>query len=227
MNQELKINHENYVALSKDMIRITDAILKNVISRTEQAALEIGEKIQTLSHLTEDQANTVKSLITSIYEEGTQENKEVAKLAQEANNLADKIFESAIKGDMQTAHKIGNSEHYKHTGHKASAVAKQLEKLSQSDKELANMVGPVIMALQFQDSIRQSLENLILCFKQLNDESKDMTQAKVPTIFAEKFWSTVENKFASIEERNLVRRVIYGENAKVIEAQTKDDPFLF
>ncbi len=226
MANKFKLNHEHYVAISKDMIRITDAILKNVVVRTEKAAMEIGDKIQSLSHLSEDQAAAVKSLITSIYEEGTNEHAEVEHLANEANSLADKIFESASSGDLDTAHAIGSSEHYKNLGHKTSVLAKQLEKISQSDKELANMIAPVIMALQFQDSIRQSLENLIDCFEEINNEAKDMTEAKIPPAYAGIFWSKLENKFTTTEERNIVRIVIYGENAKLIQDAAKDDPFM-
>ena len=227
MGAKFKLNHEHYVAISKDMIRITDAILRNVVTRTEKAAMDIGDKIQTLSNLSEGQAATVKNLITSIYEEGTTEHAEVEKLAAEANDIADQIFESASSGDLHNVEKLGNSAHYKTLGHKTSSMTKQLEQLSESDKELANMIGPVIMALQFQDSIRQSLENLILCFEQINHEARNMTQAKIPPGYAGTFWSTLENKFTSTEERNIVRKVIYGENAKLIQDAAKDDPFLF
>lgn len=227
MSQKFKLNHEHYVAISKDMIRIADSILKNVVTRTEKAAMEIGDKIQSLSHLSSDQAAVVKNLITSIYQDGTKEQAEVAKLAEEANDIADKIFESAASGDMTTANELGSSAHYKALGHKTGALTKQLEKLSESDKELANMIAPVIMALQFQDSIRQSLENLIACFGHINYEAREMTEAKIPPAFAGIFWTTIENKFTSTEERNIVRKVIYGENAKLIQDAAKDDPFLF
>lgn len=227
MPGKFKLNHEHYVAISKDMIRITDAVLKNVIKRTEQAAMEIGDKIQSLTHLSTDQAKAVKSLITSIYQEGTNEHAEVEKLAVEANNIADQIFESAVSGDLHTAEQLGNSEHYKNIGHKTSTLTKQLEKLSESDKELANMIAPVIMALQFQDSVRQSLENLIKCFDEINEEAQNMSEAKVPPSYAGTFWSKLENKFTSTEERNIVRKIIYGENAKLIQDISKDDPFLF
>ena len=225
MATKFKLNHEHYVAISKDMIRITDAILKNVVVQTEKAAMEIGDKIQSLSHLSEDQAAAVKNLITNIYEEGTNEHAEVEKLAHEANNMADKIFEHASAGDLHLAHEIGDSEHYKNLGHKTSALTKQLEKLSESDKELANMIAPVIMALQFQDSIRQSLENLIKCYEHMTTEAQDMSQAQIPPAYAGTFWSKIENKFTTTNERNIVRKIIYGENAKLIE-DVKNDPFL-
>ena len=227
MSTKFKLNHEHYVAISKDMIRITDAILRNVVTRTEKAAMEIGDKIQSLYHLSEDQAASVKNLITSIYEEGTNEHAEVEKVAEETNHIADKIFESAASGDLETAHSLGNSEHYRHLGHKTGALSKQLEKISESDKELANMIAPVIMALQFQDSIRQSLENLIRSFDQLTLEAEGMSEAKLPPAYAGIFWSKLENLFTSTAERNIVRTVIYGENAKLIQEAALNDPFIF
>jgi hypothetical protein len=227
MSTKFKLNHEHYVAISKDMIRITDAILKHVVSKTEQAAMEIGDKIQSLCHLSEGQAATVKNLIMSIYDESSSEYAEVEQLAHEANHMANQIFESAASGDLETAHSIGDSDHYRHIHHKTGALAKQLEKISQSDKELAHMIAPVIMALQFQDNVRQSLENLIRCFEQVNHEAENMTEAKLPPAYAGTFWTKLENFFTSTAERNMVRKVIYGENAKLIMDAEKDDPFMF
>jgi hypothetical protein len=169
----------------------------------------------------------LKNLITSIYQEGTREHAEVSQIAAEANEMAGKIFDSASQGDMEQAEKLGSSERYTVLRQKASSLSKQLEKLSESDKELANMIAPVIMALQFQDSVRQSLENLISCFNEIDNTSKGMSQAKLPPEFAGTFWAKMENRFTSTDERNSVRRVVYGEHAKLIEDASKDDPFLF
>jgi hypothetical protein len=51
MADNLKITHENFVSIVKDLMQITDTILKNVVSKTEQAALEIGNKIESVSSL--------------------------------------------------------------------------------------------------------------------------------------------------------------------------------
>lgn len=227
MSHQLNITHENFVAIANDLIKITDTILKKVVSKTEQAALEIGNKMQTVSSLSSDQAQTVKGLITSMYQEGTKEHEEVEKMASEANSIADKIFESAQAGDLDTAKKLGESDRYKEIGAKTSNLSKQLEKLSESDKELANMIAPVIMALQFQDSVRQSLENITKCFAEFTTRASNISQQKLSDDIAQAFWSTVENKFTTTDERNIVRKTVYGEKAKLIEDVVKDDPFMF
>ncbi|WP_186646926.1 hypothetical protein [Fluviispira vulneris] len=227
MTNKLQLSHENFVSIAKDLIKITDTILKNVVVKTEKAALEIGNKMEHVSSLSSDQAQTVKGLITSMYQEGTQEHEEVEKMAAEANSIADKIFESASAGDLDAAKKLGESDRYKEIGAKTSGLSKQLEKLSESDKELANMIAPVIMALQFQDSVRQSLENIIKCFEEFTNCSDSITQQKLSDDLANKFWSVLENKFTTTDERNIVRKTVYGENAKLIEDSGKDDPFMF
>jgi chemotaxis regulatin CheY-phosphate phosphatase CheZ len=227
MTEHLKITHENFVSIVKDLITITDTILKNVVSKTEQAALEIGNKIESVSSLSGDQAKMVKGLITSMYEEGTQENLEVEKMAKETNSMADEIFESAAAGDLDKAKSLGESDRYKELGTKTGNISKQLEKLSESDKELANMIMPVIMALQFQDSVRQSLENIIKCFQEFASRFQGITQQKLAGDEAKEFWTILENKFTTTDERNIVRKTVYGENAKLIEDSDKTDPFLF
>ncbi len=227
MTDNLKITHENFVSIVKDLMTITDTILKNVVTKTEQAALEIGNKMQSVSSLSSDQAQTVKGLITSMYQDGTEEHSEVEKMASEANSMANEIFESAAAGDIDKAKSIGNSDRYKELGNKTTNLSKQLEKLSQSDKELANMIAPVIMALQFQDSVRQSLENIIKCFQEFSTRSQGITQQKLADEQAKDFWATMEGKFTTTDERNIVRKTVYGEQAEIIVDTPKNDPFLF
>jgi chemotaxis regulatin CheY-phosphate phosphatase CheZ len=227
MADNLKITHENFVSIVKDLITITDTILKNVVTKTESAALEIGNKIESVTSLSSDQAKAVKGLITSMYQEGTEEHLEVERMAAEANNIADEIFESASAGDLDKAKKLGESDRYKELGTKTGNLSKQLEKLSESDKELADTIGPVIMALQFQDSVRQSLENIIKCFQEFEKRSTGITQQKLSGDAEIDFWTVLENKFTTTVERNIVRKIVYGENAKLIEDTASSDPFMF
>jgi len=227
MSDKINITHENFVSIAKDLITITDTILKNVVSKTEQAALEIGNKMESVSSLSSGQSKAVKGLITSMYQEGTDEHLEVEKIAQEANNMANEIFESAASGDLDKAKSLGESDRYKELGTKTGNLSKQLEKLSESDKELANMIAPVIMALQFQDSVRQSLENIIKCFQEFTNNSQNISQQKLSGDVEKSFWTTMENKFTTTEERNIVRKTVYGPNAKLIEDTEKTDPFMF
>ena len=116
MADNLKITHENFVSIVKDLMTITDTILKDVVVKTEQAALEIGNKIESVSSLSSDQAKTVKGLITSMYQEGTEAHLEVEKMAVEANSMANEIFESAASGDLAKAKSLGDSHKYKELG---------------------------------------------------------------------------------------------------------------
>lgn len=227
MADNLKITHENFVSIVKDLMQITDTILKNVVSKTEQAALEIGNKIESVSSLSSDQAKTVKGLITSMYQDGTDAHSEVEKMVTEANSMANEIFESAASGDLDKAKSLGESDRYKELGQRTGSLSKQLEKLSESDKELANMIAPVIMALQFQDSVRQSLENIIKCFQEFSERSQGIPYQKLSGDIEKDFWATLENKFTTTDERNIVRKTVYGENAKLIEDTAKNDPFMF
>jgi len=162
-----------------------------------------------------------------MYQEGTEAHLEVEKMAVEANSMANEIFESAASGDLAKAKSLGDSDKYKELGKKTGSLSRQLEKLSESDKELANMIAPVIMALQFQDSVRQSLENIIKCFHEFSQRSNGVTYKKLAGDVEKDFWATLENKFTTTNERNIVRKTVYGENAKLIEDTAKSDPFMF
>jgi hypothetical protein len=227
MSENFALTHENFVSIAKNLIKITDTILKNVVLKTEKAALEIGNKMESVSSLSSTQAKTVKNLILNMYKEGTREHEEVEKIADEANSMANEIFESAASGDLEKAKKLGESSHYREIEKKTSNLAKQLEKLSESDKELANMIAPVVMALQFQDSVRQSLENIIKCFEEFQIKSKTVSDKKLEGQNEKIFWDIFENKFTTVEERNIVRKTVYGEHTKLIEEAAKGDPFLF
>ena len=79
--------------------------------------------------------------------------------------------------------------------------------------------------LQFQDSVRQSLENIIKCFQEFSTRSQGITQQKLAGDQAKDFWNTMEGKFTTTDERNIVRKTVYGEKPNSLLILLKMIPF--
>jgi hypothetical protein len=64
---------------------------------------------------------------------------------------------------------------------------------------------PIIIALQFQDSIRQSVEGVINAFHCFFDEIQSKMAESLTQEQYNAFWKKVESQFHTVEERQLVR----------------------
>lgn len=209
------MSYANFISIAKDLIEITDAILKQVVSQTEEAALSIGEKIQTLSTLSDDQSTILKNILTNIYTDGTVENEEITNISNTTNSFVDKMLFYAQNGELDEVKKIGDSKEYNMLKQHTSSLAKQLEHLSQTDQNVAETLGPVIMALQFQDSVRQSLENIIRSFNVFFITMSCFKHEKLPAETATTFWQQIEGQFTSVKDRNIIKEIVYGPDAKL------------
>jgi hypothetical protein len=214
-NIEAGFTHANFVAIARDLIEITDTILKEVVAKTERAALEIGEKVHTISTFSDDQAKNVREILTNVYQDGTKENEEIKTVLDETNSYVDQMVESAKVGDFDKVKQLGDSERYTKLKNQSGLIAKHLERLAESDKQMSEILAPVIMALQFQDHVRQSLENVIHIFDHFFLAMSCIAHEKLPTEIAEEFWNRVETQFTSTKDRNVVRRVVYGNGSDV------------
>lgn len=208
---DIVLTHENFVSIARDLIEITDKILKEVVRDTEQAAIEIGDKIQEISYLTSEQTDTLRNIMESIHTQGTLEHEEIEQDVKDTASFVDQIFERAQEGNFEEACRIGDDPKYRKLKQKTGKLVKQLEQLTEQDKHLAEIVAPVLMALQFQDRIRQSLENVIKTFNVFFSIMSSIRHEKLPEGFASSFWEQVENQFTSNKDRNVVRRIVFGD----------------
>ena len=223
----IPLTQESFVSIARDLIEIADTILKNVVTQTEQAAMSIGEKIQHISTLSEEQALKIRNLLTDMYTDGTEEQREIEAVSVETNAIVDQILESAEKGDFESVKNLGDSAKYSSLKKKSGKLAQQLEHLSKSDEQMGEMLCPVIMALQFQDSIRQSLENVVRSFNVFFHTMSCLEHQKLPKGIAEEFWSRIEGQFTTVTDRNVVRTVVFGPQTVNTDVVESGDPFFF
>jgi len=224
---DIILTQENFVSIARDLIEITDKILKEVVRDTEDAAIEIGGKIQEISYLTSEQAGTLKNIMESIHTQGTVEHGEIEQDVKDTASFVDQIFEKAQEGNFEEACRIGDDPQYKKLKQKTGMLVKQLEQLTEQDKHLAEVVAPVVVALQFQDRMRQSLENVIKTFNVFFSIMSSIRHEKLPEGFANSFWEQVESQFTSNKDRNVVRRIVFGEEHEETDAVEEGGSLFF
>jgi hypothetical protein len=82
-----------------------------------------------------------------------------------------------------------------------------LEALSQQHREVSDIIGPVVEALQFQDLLRQNLENMIkLTAAWIDLRARAHSQVMSPTDIGEALLKCT----STVDERNIIRRFIDG-----------------
>lgn len=82
-----------------------------------------------------------------------------------------------------------------------------LEALSQEHREVSGVIGPVVEALQYQDLLRQNLENMVkLTAAWIELRARAHTQVMSPAEIGEALLKCT----STVEERNVIRRFIHG-----------------
>ena len=86
-------------------------------------------------------------------------------------------------------------------------LLESLEALSQEHREVSGIIGPVVEALQFQDLLRQNLENMIkLTAAWIELRARAHTQVLTPADIGEALLKCT----STVDERNVIRRFIEG-----------------
>lgn len=99
-------------------------------------------------------------------------------------------------------------------------MVERLQELMKSNSELADVLMPIIVSLQFQDRLRQELESLLKAFTRFTEEASkdDPALAENP----EPFWIEVAKGFTNIESREVVLKAAMGSDYQVNEADVRD-----
>ncbi len=82
-----------------------------------------------------------------------------------------------------------------------------LEALSQEHREVSGVIGPVVESLQYQDLLRQNLDNMIkITAAWIELRARAHAQVISPTEIGEELLKCT----STVEERNIIRRFIQG-----------------
>ena len=130
---------------------------------------------------------------------------------------------STLKAVEQLRNHIGQlSQEDAESGH--DAMVRQISKLCSESTELESVVMPIVEALQFQDRIRQVMENLVKMFHVWQKEREHLLNQ---TNLSESEWETFGTKLSKCatmsEERTVLRSVI----KQVPEEKKVEDMMLF
>jgi hypothetical protein len=113
----------------------------------------------------------------------------------------------------------------KQQGGDLEAMVDQIRRLTSDQKEVMLLTNPIIEALQFQDRLRQNLENLSKVCKIWNEQQQTLNADRVIKSDALiEFGEKCLKAMTSPEERDIVRQFISGLPA---EQKATDDLLLF
>lgn len=194
-------------ATSHALVVVTKKVLEKVIKESEQAVLEVTEKLQGMSSLTESQKEMLSGALMSFYE--SDEGDDIKRIL---NDNAQAMVDAAERGDFAAVDALSMSDDYQHARKATKKLHDTLQNVTTSDAALNDYIMPVLVALQFQDNVRQELEALIRCTEDYFEEfrlAETVRQKMNEGTVA--FWRRLSKHFTNIEARDLVLRTALGE----------------
>jgi hypothetical protein len=104
---------------------------------------------------------------------------------------------------------------------KSNELIRGLKKLAKQNSEIDDIASPIIESLQFQDRIRQNMENVVKILKHWTEHRHDANVDMVA------FGNELLTKTTMPEERDIIRRHISGLNEEAPAAAGADDGLFF
>ncbi len=192
---------------SHTLVVVMKKVLEKTIKASEQAVLEVTEKLQGMSQLTESQKEMLSGALVSLYE--SEEGEQIKRVL---NDNAQAMVDAAERGDMDEVTRLSAAPSYQHARKATKRLHDTLQNVTTSDQALNDYIMPVLVALQFQDNVRQELEGLIKCMEDYFQEFRLAAEVRVrlDTTTVE-FWTRLSRHFTNIEARQLVLRTALGE----------------
>ena len=206
------------VLLSRSLILVVKNILTKVIGDSERAVVEITEKLQGMTVLGEDHKNQLSSALEHMYT-----STEADGMKNTLNDAATAMLEAAAAGDFAEVERISRSDAYQKARHATKKLHDTLQNLTTSDVALNDYIMPVLVALQFQDSVRQEIESVN---KSFDDYIAFLSSVTGTIVFNEpsiEFWNKISKNFNNIEARNIVLKTVFGADFEGSEKDVRKD----
>jgi hypothetical protein len=195
-------------ATSHALVVVTKKVLEKVIKESELAVLEVTEKLQGMSSLTEQQKEMLSGAMVSFYQ--SDEGDDIKRIL---NDNAQAMVDAAERGDFAAVDALASADDYQHARKATKKLHDTLQNVTTSDAALNDYIMPVLVALQFQDNVRQELEALIRCTEDYFQEfhiAESVRQQMNPETVS--FWRRLSKHFTNIEARDLVLKTALGES---------------
>ena len=193
---------------SHALVVVTKKVLEKVIKESEIAVLEVTEKLQGMSSLTEQQKEMLSGAMVSFYQ--TDEGEDIKRIL---NDNAQAMVDAAERGDFAAVDALASADDYQHARKATKKLHDTLQNVTTSDAALNDYIMPVLVALQFQDNVRQELEALIRCTEDYLHEfriAETVRQKMSPETVS--FWRRLAKHFTNIQARHLVLKTALGES---------------
>lgn len=188
------------VATARILFHVIRGVLDSVMKESEDAVMKITESLNNLSELSETQKRRINEAI-DIYYQGEQ----AESLQNSLNASASAIMDAAAKGDMARVNEIGDSEDYISQRDRTLQFHESLQEVVQSSEQLADLLMPLIISLQFQDKMKQQLVGVLRALELFMARDTVVVEGNVNF---DEFWTQVQKSFNVVETRNLVLRVV-------------------
>lgn len=216
MHGDKVVGNEKH-AISLTLVEIVKKILRNVMDSSEQAVMQIGEKIQGMSSLTEDQKRNIRDAFEGIYQ--SEDEDELKKML---NDYATRIADATANGDLEEVERLSSDPKYKEASKTTKRLHDAMQQFLHGSDGTNEYIMPALITLQFHDRMRQDVEALIKSF----DRYFEYFQTSYPgeTAFAEPardFWIEIAHFFTSIEARERVLKTALGSNFDVQEKDVR------
>jgi hypothetical protein len=195
------------------LVVVMKKIVEKVILASEHAVLEVSEKLQGMSILTETQKEMLSSALVSFY--SSEEGNDIKRVL---NDNAQAIVDAAERGDFAAVDVLADNPEYQQARKATKKLHDTLQSVTTSDAALNDYIMPVLVALQFQDNLRQELEGLIHCLEDYFREFRLTESVRVQMGEANRaFWRRLSKHFTNIEARDLVLQTALGESEAGLE----------
>ena len=102
------------------------------------------------------------------------------------------------------------------------SLVNTLKRISTSSENISEHLMPILIALQFQDRVRQELEGLKLCFSECFDLISKLHDIRISPDDAVTFWRDLANNFKNLESRAVVLKAAFGESYDSLECDVRD-----
>ena len=203
---------------SHTLVVVIKKVLEKVIKASEQAVLEVTEKLQGMSTLTETQKEMLSGAMVSFYD--SDEGNDIKRVL---NDNAQAMVDAAERGDFAAVDALAATAEYQHARKATKKLHDTLQNVTTSDAALNDYIMPVLVALQFQDTVRQELEALIKCTEDYFSEFQLTDAVRVRMDDANKaFWRRLAKHFTNIEARDLVLRTALGASEAGLEKDVRE-----
>ena len=191
---------------SQLLVVIMKKLLERVVMASETAVMEVTEKLQGMTVLTETQKEQLSSALVSFY--SSDEGEEMKKLL---NDGASAMFDAASTGDFASVDRLSKSPEYQSARLASKKLHDTLQNFTTSDVTLNEYIMPVLVSLQYQDNMRQEIEGIIKSMEQYFAifAPQALTVAETSQELSD-FWKKLSKNFNNIEARKIVLETALG-----------------